>query len=579
MRVFHDRSTAAYQPRHAHYYGAPTRWLGKGRRCSSHRRYRWLVPVVAFVTACATLALGPASPANASCTVSPDPSGGVVCAASYVLDQELAAAGNISTQCFPFFLNQAGATALCAANTVLAANVALIESCAAGGDAFCNAVLSTAKALAASVAACATGGSGELQACTTAKQLIITTEALVQACAAGQDTTCNTVLSLASLVAATATSCAGGTDPTCNAVIGLANSLVGLVTETVTGCAAGTNETCNTVVRTVSDTVNLARSTAAACANGQNETCNEAIAALAAAVQEAEATVGACLDGTDSTCAAGTSTAGVDGPTLCLAQYATTCTLATADDTGDPLVDPGIDPTVLTPAQAQVLATKEARAAGSQAIILAYLAGVPEGALQSNPDYVPATYDIVATNHKEGEGNLKPDGTYKFYTCGPASSRNMVQSFTGTDYTEGKFETWEATSPVNGTPIGSISQALNAHFSSYDTWAPYPPKSGTDLINHVANDVYHSRHGVIFNVQTQYLRFWNGHNARHYDWAYGYDATAGQVHIAEEWDPVYNNANSSLSKYGGKNPYGLWHISGHNAFLAIHNSPSNEVVY
>jgi hypothetical protein len=82
---------------------------------------------------------------------------------------------------------------------------------------------------------------------------------------------------------------------------------------------------------------------------------------------------------------------------------------------------------------------------------------------------------------------------------------------------------------------------------------------------------------VIFNVQTQYLYFWNGHNARHYDMAYGYGASKNEVRISEEWDPVY--VGGSLDSYGGKNPYGAHQINANQVYNAVHFSPTHKLVY
>lgn len=74
----------------------------------------------------------------------------------------------------------------------------------------------------------------------------------------------------------------------------------------------------------------------------------------------------------------------------------------------------------------------------------------------------PSAYTAVGwgfTLHKEGGGNPCTPGTtgctsigHKTYTCAAASTRNMVQAMTGTDYGEYWFETREHISPSIGLP-------------------------------------------------------------------------------------------------------------------------------
>jgi hypothetical protein len=210
----------------------------------------------------------------------------------------------------------------------------------------------------------------------------------------------------------------------------------------------------------------------------------------------------------------------------------------------------------LTPAQQQRLAAKDAfrrsqLTPGSMKPYATTAAMPTNGWLKASP-----------ANNYEGQGNFN-----KTYTCGPASSRNMIQDLTGHDYGEYQFEVWEGTSSSTGTPAGNIRNAFNNHFAGYDTWALYAPTSGYDLANTIGASVWYARHGIILNVATQYLSFWSGHAARHYDYGYGWDKSgATAVNIAEEWS-------------GRTGTYGYHREPGSNAYNAVHFSPSGTVVW
>lgn len=169
--------------------------------------------------------------------------------------------------------------------------------------------------------------------------------------------------------------------------------------------------------------------------------------------------------------------------------------------------------------------------------------------------------------HAEGEGN----GT-KTYTCGPASTRNLIQQATGRDYGEYQFEVWEGTSSSTGTGTDAIVRALNGHFRNVDTWTSPTPSSPGALMSMLAQDISGANHGVILNVNTTSLPFWFGAFARHYDLAYGYDTRgAGSASIAEEWQHAVDRA--------GHVPYGYRTTALSDAYAAVHGSPTQQVIY
>ncbi len=170
--------------------------------------------------------------------------------------------------------------------------------------------------------------------------------------------------------------------------------------------------------------------------------------------------------------------------------------------------------------------------------------------------------------HKEGEGDGK-----KSYTCGPAATRNMIQTLTGRNITEATYATWEKTTSSNGTYIGDIASALNTHFSTTGSWAVYAMTSTTLLKGYVINDTYTDGMGIIEHVDTGYLSFFNGKHLGHYDMIYGYSSSGGYIKIAEEWDPIYVHGSSS---YG--NPFGTHSEPVANVYSAIRHSNSQSIV-
>jgi hypothetical protein len=175
-------------------------------------------------------------------------------------------------------------------------------------------------------------------------------------------------------------------------------------------------------------------------------------------------------------------------------------------------------------------------------------------------------YNLPLVLHYEGQGNGN-----KTYTCGPASTRNLVQMMTGTDYGEHQFEAWEGTSSVNGTAIGNIASTLNNHFGSYDTFAVTHPTSGALVLADAQTIVGEYSHEMVQNVLTNYLPFWGGHSAKHFDSVYGWSGS--NVTIGEEWDPP---AIGLPVSYG--NPYGSHSLAATTDYTAIANSPTGQFV-
>ena len=179
----------------------------------------------------------------------------------------------------------------------------------------------------------------------------------------------------------------------------------------------------------------------------------------------------------------------------------------------------------------------------------------------------PRTQDVANQPiHAEGDGNGGVG-----YTCGPSSTRNMVQGMTGTDYGEAHFVDAEHTSSSDGTDIGNIASALNSQFSNYDSWELEKPSSPADLLTYAVSDVHYGHHGVIQNVNTIKLPFWGTHKARHYDLIEGYDTAGdGKIHIAEEWNHPYQNSPS---------PFGHQVAAATDDYAAVTSSPSGQIVW
>ncbi len=231
----------------------------------------------------------------------------------------------------------------------------------------------------------------------------------------------------------------------------------------------------------------------------------------------------------------------------------------------------GIGPNAYTP-PAALRSYLDAKVAAAHAVSAQLRARVANGV---SPDCsgpagcAPTSYSLPnLALHKEGEGDGK-----KSYTCGPAATRNMVQTMTGADHTEATFASWEHTTQANGTYIGDIAAALNNHFSDWGGWDYYYMSSAVDLEGYVISDTSHYHQGVIEHIDTEYLSFFNHKKLGHYDLIYGYSASGATINIAEEWDPVYIYGSSS---YG--DPYGTHGEAVSNVYNAIHNSNSGSIV-
>ncbi|MFC6704763.1 hypothetical protein [Flexivirga alba] len=185
---------------------------------------------------------------------------------------------------------------------------------------------------------------------------------------------------------------------------------------------------------------------------------------------------------------------------------------------------------------------------------------------------VTATYTLPTSLqtrhvlHWEGEGNGN-----KRYTCGPAASRNVMQSLMGKDYGEAPFEKWEKTSPTTGTMSVDIASALELHFGHIDTWSTHTPTSPANLYANVKVTVGAYHHGTIQNVRTSYLPFWNGHATNHFNAAVGYTSSA--VTVGEEWYPAKIGVTSNYGQ-----PYGFHNVSPTADYNAIHYAPSGKFI-
>lgn len=175
--------------------------------------------------------------------------------------------------------------------------------------------------------------------------------------------------------------------------------------------------------------------------------------------------------------------------------------------------------------------------------------------------YLPGLVD-----HREGEGNGK-----KHWTCGPAATRNMVQTMTGADYGEHQFELWEGTT-TDGTDINAIASTLNNHFSSWGGWKVSRPTSSLNLLSYVITDTLTYRQGIIPNVSTGSLSFFKGHDLRHFDMIYGWGSSGDHLGVNEEWDPVYIYGNADYQPYGQHDESRVY------VFNAVYYSPTHSIV-
>jgi hypothetical protein len=157
------------------------------------------------------------------------------------------------------------------------------------------------------------------------------------------------------------------------------------------------------------------------------------------------------------------------------------------------------------------------------------------------------------------------------HTCGPASTRLVIWQLTGTDHGEATYTDYEGTTS-NGTSVQGVREGLNRDAPSNEKFGIGHPDSPDQLMTWITEDVEKYGSSLVENVDTEYLPFWNGHSAWHFDVIYGYDHySGGHVDIAEEYDPSFG---------GGSSPYG--HHTGvslGDVYAAVHNGPSGDIIW
>lgn len=193
---------------------------------------------------------------------------------------------------------------------------------------------------------------------------------------------------------------------------------------------------------------------------------------------------------------------------------------------------------------------------------------------------------LNVVNHREGQGNSCTAGDsgctsngHKTYTCSAAASRNMIETYKGTDKGEKWFEDKLQLSTTQGLlGITRITDTLKNNFSGSHRWRLKQPSSAVRYQARVIMDVSNGI-PVIQNVATQYLPYYGGHALTHYNLAYGYDRSDKSVAVAEEWDPEYTYGVLS-SSYPSGNPYGLHKdVARSKAFAAVYHSPNQKIVF
>jgi len=186
-------------------------------------------------------------------------------------------------------------------------------------------------------------------------------------------------------------------------------------------------------------------------------------------------------------------------------------------------------------------------------------------------------------DHYESEGNYctaNATGCYwngsnwmHSYTCGPASTRNLVQMLTGTNNPEATYQSWEGTT-TDGTSISAIASTLNTHYGNWESWSVYHPTSASDLWNNMAIDLYSYITSVVQNVNTYYLDYFNGASLAHFNTVYGW-ASYSTLNIDEEWNTTMVFGSSAW--YG--NPWGLHTEDLNLDYAAVSNSISTDIVF
>jgi hypothetical protein len=150
------------------------------------------------------------------------------------------------------------------------------------------------------------------------------------------------------------------------------------------------------------------------------------------------------------------------------------------------------------------------------------------------------------------------------------------------------------TNGAGTTPANIVAGFDRLQTSPKETFDLYKPKEISDLISHVAADIWegspraqaqHPAHTLIENVQTSPLTFWNHHVVRtgHYDVIYGYDSTsynanhAPSIYIYEVMDPTQISGMSARSY--GVQPRGRHFEPAHLVLSAIKGSPSHGIIW
>lgn len=179
------------------------------------------------------------------------------------------------------------------------------------------------------------------------------------------------------------------------------------------------------------------------------------------------------------------------------------------------------------------------------------------------PTTPPATYELSPfTDHKEGADDNCTAGTtgcssigHKYYTCSAASTRNMTHAMTGVDKGELHFENGLGLSKSQGLlGINRIPNLLNSEYSAWGSWKVTTPTSASNYASYIVTDTWNYNQGVIQNVKSDLLTYWDGPSLAHYNVVYGYRTATTKVMVAEEWNPAWTFG--TLPSTYGDNPYG-----------------------
>ncbi len=184
---------------------------------------------------------------------------------------------------------------------------------------------------------------------------------------------------------------------------------------------------------------------------------------------------------------------------------------------------------------------------------------LPAAAQAALPNSARATYYLGAGHHWQ-ETN---------YTCGPSATRNLIRAMAGVDEGEVKLAALMSTDPYVGTHIDRIADVLNSRYWGFDYFSLNTPTSPAGLLASTKNIVGNAGHGMVANVQTGYLWYWQGQWTTHYNLVYGW---SGQNIF------VFDEYNTAALGYRGSNPAGYWPVAANNLYAAIRNSPTGQFV-